>query len=141
MQTLKPKPYFPVKIRTHSNLQFFAAPPYTHRSDQRVPTHQTDKQRKSKKKKAKTENLCSFSATVKTENLCSFSATTGDLEAIPSLLFNNRQFRRQVFFPPFFDFYSTTVSRVFKNIWVQQKVGRFLFPIFLFSIQLPFLGF
>ena len=42
-----------------------------------------------KKKKMKTENLYSFSATVKTKNLYSSSATTGDLEAIPSLLFNS----------------------------------------------------
>ena len=32
-QTLKPKPYFPIKIHTHSNLRFFAATPYTHKSD------------------------------------------------------------------------------------------------------------
>ena len=32
-QTLKPKPYFPIKIQTHSNLRFFAATPYTHKSD------------------------------------------------------------------------------------------------------------
>lgn len=40
------------------------------------------------------ENLCSCSAIQKTENFCSSSATTDELEAIPSLLFNNRQFRR-----------------------------------------------
>ena len=40
------------------------------------------------------EILCSFSAIVKIENLCSFSVATGDLEAIPSLLFNKKQFRR-----------------------------------------------
>ena len=32
-QTLKPKPYFPIKIHTHSNLRFFAATPYTQKSD------------------------------------------------------------------------------------------------------------
>ena len=32
-QTLKPKPYFPIKIHTHSNLRFFTATPYTHKSD------------------------------------------------------------------------------------------------------------
>ncbi|KAK7840822.1 zinc finger ccch domain-containing protein 66 [Quercus suber] len=40
------------------------------------------------------ENLCSCSAIQKTENFYSSSATTDELEAIPSLLFNNRQFRR-----------------------------------------------
>ena len=32
-QTLKPKPYIPIKIQTHSNLRFFAANPYTHKSN------------------------------------------------------------------------------------------------------------
>ena len=32
-QTLKPKPYILIKIQTHSNLRFFAANPYTHKSN------------------------------------------------------------------------------------------------------------
>ena len=69
---------------------------HTDRTSVLQPIKQTNKEnpKGSKKEEVKTENLCSFSATVKTENLCSSFATTGDLEAIPSLLFNNRQFRR-----------------------------------------------
>ena len=47
-----------------------------------------------KKYLCNSENLCSFFAIVKTENLCSSSSTTDNLDAIPSLLFNNKQFRR-----------------------------------------------
>ncbi|KAL0005111.1 hypothetical protein SO802_012672 [Lithocarpus litseifolius] len=47
-----------------------------------------------KKKTCNSENNHSFSAIVKTGILCPYSAATGDLEAFPSLLFNNKQFIR-----------------------------------------------
>ena len=96
MQLLKPKPYFPIKIQTqtcNSSLHFHI---HTDRTSVFQPIKQTKKENL-----CNSENLCSCSAIVKTKNLCSSFATTDDLEAIPSLLFNNRQFRRQAFFSLF----------------------------------------
>ena len=96
MQSLKPKPYFPIKIQTQTCNSSLHLHIHTDRTSMFQPIKQTKKENLCNSK-----NLCSCSAIVKTENLCSSSATTGDLEAIPSLLFNNRQFRRQAFFSLF----------------------------------------
>ena len=89
MQSLKPKPYFSIKIQTQTCSSSLHLHIHTDWTSVFQPIKQTKKENLNN-----SENLCSCSAIVKTENLCSSSATTGDLEAIPSLLFNNRQFRR-----------------------------------------------
>ena len=96
MQSLKPKPYFSIKIQTQTCSSSLHLHIHTDCTSVFQPIKQTKKENLNN-----SENLCSCSAIVKTENLCSSSATTGDLEAIPSLLFNNRQFRRQAFFSLF----------------------------------------
>ena len=88
----------------------------------------------------KTENLYSFFATVKTESLCSSSATTGNLEAIPSLLFNSFWlyiFTLQIFMDQFgaasqqecyhslFPFRSTKMSKI-KEILPSSRSVRFV---------------
>ena len=89
MQSLKPKPYFSIKIQTQTCSSSLHLHIHTDWTSMFQPIKQTKKENLNN-----SENLCSCSAIVKTKNLCSSFATTDDLEAIPSLLFNNRQFRR-----------------------------------------------
>ena len=88
-QSLKPKPYFSIKIQTQTRNSSLHLHIHTDRTSVFQPIKQTKKENL-----CNSENLCSCFAIVKIENLCSSSATTDDLKVIPSLLFNNRQFRR-----------------------------------------------
>ena len=88
-QSLKPKPYFSIKIQTQTCNSSLHLHIHTDRTSVFQPIKQTKKENL-----CNSENLCSCFAIVKTENICLSSATTGDLEAIPSLLFNNKQFKR-----------------------------------------------
>ena len=76
-QTLKPKPYFPIKIQT----QTCNSSLHLHIHTDRTSVFQPIKKKK-KKNLCNNENLCLFSAIVKTKNPCSSSATTIDLEEL-----------------------------------------------------------
>ena len=67
MQTLKPKPYFPIKIQTQTCDSLL----HVHIHIDRTSVFQPIKQTGKKKDLCNNENLCLFSAIVKTENLCS----------------------------------------------------------------------
>ena len=121
-QSLKPKPYFPIKIQTQTCNSSLHLHLHTDRTSVFQPIKQTKKENL-----CNSENLCSCSAIVKAENLCSSSATTGDLEAIPSLLFNNRQFRRQAFFS-LFGFLFNYCFQGFQRYMGLVKGRHFFFP-------------
>ena len=119
MQSLKPKPYFPIKIQTQTCNSSLHLHIHTDRTSLFQPIKQTKKENN-----YNGENLCSCSAIVKTENRPLQQQTIQKQSRLYSLTTENLEGRH---FSPFLVFYSITVSRVFKDIRVQQKVGIFFF--------------